>query len=300
MNLRIAPAYAPDSPVSPAAPLPAAVSESAGAVVSAAVAPAAPAVEAASAPASAPAAVEAAPAPAPAPVESAPIPDAVREFKPSLLETPTDATPETPAPEAAKPDAKPAEAAKPEDKPAEAPKPEEKAAEPALAEPIAYEFKFPENIDKAAIDKPVLEKYTSILNKARVPPEVAQEALDLHLEQVQSIGKRLADVQWDVFNRQQEAWQSDVKSDPELGGARMKTTIRNAARFVEGMLPDPVQRQGFMDAMKTTGAGNYKEIVRALARAGDRFFKEGEARNMPPARQAPLTREQKQAARYSK
>ena len=60
-----------------------------------------------------------------------------------------------------------------------------------------------------------MSKYTDLLNKApvRLPPEVAQEALDLHFAEVQSVGKRLADNQWDVFNRQQESWQNRVKAD---------------------------------------------------------------------------------------
>ena len=214
-----------------------------------------------------------------------------------MLEATDPADPAAPATEVKPPETKPSET--PPEVKAEDAKPPETPAEPEVLAPIAYEFRFPENVDANAIDKPVLEKYTEILNKARVPAGVAQEALDLHLTQIQETAKRLSEVQWDVFNRQQETWQTQVKSDPELGGAKFKTMQRNAARFIEGMGLSPTQIKSVMDAMRTTGAGNHPDIYRLFARAGERFFKEGEARNMPPARQVAPTREQKQKARYT-
>ena len=285
------PRNTPDAPVSPAASsLP--TGDGAGATVSATVAPVAPAaVESAPAPA-APAVVE-----APAVVATEVAPAVSHDFKPSLLEATDPADPAAPATEVKPPETKPGET--PPEVKAEDAKPPETPAEPEVLAPIAYEFRFPENVDANAIDKPVLEKYTEILNKARVPAEVAQEALDLHLTQIQETAKRLSEVQWDVFNRQQETWQTQVKSDPELGGAKFKTMQRNAARFIEGMGLSPTQIKSVMDAMRTTGAGNHPDIYRLFARAGERFFKEGEARNMPPARQVAPTREQKQKARYT-
>ena len=298
MNFRLfawPPHNTADAPVSPAGSLPVAPGESAGATVSAAVAPAAPAVEAPAAPAVVPAATPVVEAKAPA-TEAEAAPAVSKEFKPSLLEVPAGESPEPVVPVVeAKPGDKPAEATK-TDAPAE--KTPEPVVESAKLEPLVYEFRFPEKLDSALIDKPALEKYTSALNKARVPLEVAQEALDLHFEQARTIEKRLSDTQWEVFNRQQEAWQSRAMSDPEVGGTRFKTAQRAAARFIEGMGFSPAEQKEFMDTMRTTGAGNNPVVYKYMVRAGERFFKEGEARNMPPARQVPLTREQKQAARY--
>ena len=285
-----APRNAPDTSVSSTAGLPPAASESAGATVSAAVAPSAPVVEAAPAAPAVEAPVVSTPAPEPAPA-------ATHDFKPTLLET--ESTPEPAATEAkvetpADP-AKPEEAAKAEEKPAEP-----VAPEPAPLEPLTYDFRFPEKIDRSLVDNTALEKYTSVLNKARVPAEIGQEALDLHFEQVRSVEKRLADTQWEVFNRQQEAWQEKVKADPELGGSRLKTVMRTAASFIEKFGGSAAQQKTIMDVMRTTGAGNNPEVVRMMYRAGLLLAAEPSARNMPPARQVPLTREQKQAARYSK
>lgn len=232
-------------------------------------------------------------APALTPEPAAPAPQ--HDFKPSLLEVegaPSPAAPVAPQPEAAKPepvvaDVKPAEPAKP----AEVPIPE-----PVV--PIVYEFRYPENVDQLAIDKPVVEKYTGILSKARVPVEVAQELMDLHLDQVKQIAPRLAENQWEVFNRQQESWQNQVKGDPELGGSRIRTVMRIAASFIEQFGGSPAQQKAIMDVMRTTGAGNHPEVLRLFYRAGEFLAREGQARNIPPARQLPLTREQKQAARY--
>jgi hypothetical protein len=268
---------APAAPVSPAAPLPA-TGENAGAVDSSPTAPVAPVVEA-----------------TPAPAE--PVAEPARDFAPSILEVEGAKTPE-PSGDAPK-DAPKIEEPKPGDaKPAGAVTPEPPKVEAPAA--IAYEFTFPEKVAPEAIDKAVLSKYTDALNKSpvRLPAPVAQELLDLHLSQVQDIGKRLADNQWDVFNRQQESWQTQVKADPELGGSRIKTVMRTAASFIEKFGGSPVQQKAIMDVMRTTGAGNHPEVLRLFYRAGEMMAREPQARNMPPARQVPLTREQKQAARY--
>lgn len=280
-------AAAPAPTVSPAGTPPAAPGESAGATVSAAVAPAA--IPAAAVPAEPPAFV---------PAKAA---EPAHDFKPSILELegskPADAAVETPksaealAADAPKPDGK---ATVDSPKPAELPA-SDKPADPA---PIAYEFRFPENADPKSVDKPALDKYTSILNKAHVPADAAQEALDLHLEQIQATAKRLATHQWDVFNRQQESWQDKVRADPELGGSRIRTVMRTAASFIEKFGGSPAQQKAIMDVMRTTGAGNHPEVLRLFYRAGDLLAREPEARNMPPARQVPITREQKQMARY--
>ena len=281
-----APRNAPDTPVSSTAGLPPAASESVGAAVSAAVAPSAPVIEAAPVAPAVEAPIVSTPEPAPA---------VTHDFKPSLLETesaPEPTATETKVEAPADP-AKPAEAAKTEEKTAEP-----AAPEPAPLEPLTYDFRFPEKIDKTLVDNAALEKYTSVLNKARVPAEIGQEALDLHFEQVRSVEKRLADTQWEVFNRQQETWQEKVKADPELGGSRLKTVMRTAASFIEKFGGSASQQKTIMDVMRTTGAGNNPEVLRMMYRAGLLLSAEPSARNMPPARQVPLTREQKQAARY--
>ncbi len=268
---------------------------------------AAPATQIASAaPAPVAAAVAAPEALSPAPAvaaEAAPVASAAREHPPSLFEIKDAPVADAPAPDA-KPITPEVEAAKPApDAPALDAKPEPAKVEPVAAEPpapIAYEFKWPENTPQEAIDKSAVEKYTSILNEGRVPPEVAQRVLDLHVEQIGQLSKRLSENQWDVFNRQTDAWRNRGLSDPEVGGSRFKTAQANAARFLEGMGLSVAQMKEVFDVMRTTGAGLNPEIFRLFARAGDRFFKEGSARNMPPARQVPQTREQKQMARYTK
>ncbi len=291
-----------ESTPSPAvAPAPAAGAEPGAAVGTSPPAPAAPVAPAPPAP-PAPPEPPAAPIPeppkAPEPITAPEPAKPAQEFKPSFLEegkTDPAKAPEPPKVDAPVGEAKPAE----EKKPAESggPKVDAPPAE-AAPPPIVYDFKWPDTIDPQTIDKAVLGQYTEILNKARVAPEIAQELADRYATDIGQVGTRLAEHQWEVFNRQQEADLARIKADPELGGSRAAQTQKNAAAFIETFGGTPEQQKAVWDKLRTSGAGNDPEIVRLFSRAGIHLAKEPEAKPTPPARQAPLTREQKQRTRY--
>lgn len=203
--------------------------------------------------------------------------------------------------------AKAAEPAKPGDEVApEAAKAGEKEAakpvEPVVVEPpapIVYDFKWPETILPEAVDKPKIEKYSELLNKGRVAPELGQELLDMHLGEIRAIDARVRENQWEVFNQRQEKYKAAVRADPELGGSRLKTAMRTAASFIEQFGGSPAQQKAIMDEMRASGAGNHPEVFRLFYRAGELLAREGSAKPTPPARQAPLTREQQQRSRYN-
>ena len=280
--------YAPDGVGAGAAP--------AEAISPAPVAPSIAAAEAQAAPVSPPdngaasPSIEPVKAPAPAP-ETTPekkigteSPEPVKnEFKPSLLEEGA-----KPATEPAKPDA-----AKPEAKEAA---PVEAVAVPEP--PLKYEFQMPDGFDPKGIEPERMSAYTEILGGARVPPEVGQKLLDMHIAGVKETTARLAQSQWDVFNRQQDAWRDEVKGDPEIGGSRLQTALRTCAAVIEQYGGSAEQQAKIKNVMASSGAGNNVEVIRMIHRIGLSLAKEAAPVPAPAPRAAQMTREQKGLARY--
>lgn len=211
----------------------------------------------------------------------------IQQFTPSLLEE--GAKPSTEAPKT--PEAK-AEGT-------EAPAPAEEAPGVTPPVPIEYTFAFPDGFDEKAIDPERMTNLTNILAEAKVPQENAQKLLDMHIAEVRQIADRALQTQWDVFNRQVNQWRDGVKADPEIGGSRLKTSLNEAASFIEQFGGTPEERQIIWDTFKTTGAGNRLEVVKMFVRAGRSLAQEGSPVPAPPARAPQATREQRGLARYA-
>lgn len=244
----------------------------------------------------------AAPAPA-APVEAAAPAAGAASAAPSLLATadaakregaPADAKPDSAAPVAeAKPgeDGKP-DAGKPADKPAEAKAPEpgeksadakpdatgekpaEKPADAAAEKPPApptYEpYKLPENFKP---DDARIAKLNGILGETELATkadhaaiqQMGQKLVDFHAEEVARIAQEVAKHQVDVWNRHKEGLVNRLKSDPELGGNRIETTLGNAKHAFEthlGLSKD--QQTELLTAMDNAGISDHPVMIRAL------------------------------------
>lgn len=236
---------------------------------------AAPAAEAKpAAPTETPSLLEAAPSNAKA-AEAAPPPE-------SPAPSPDAKAAETPAPEAAKTEGKKDEPAKdakaPEAKPAD--KPEADAAKPDPAKdataqpeppaPVKYEaFKVPDGI-KLADDR--VGKFTEIAGAAQVKQEVAQQLIDLYIDDVQRISAEAVTHArqeqrrvWDTFN---DTNKTQLRSDPELGGNRLETSLSIAKAVVEEYAGGPEQAADLLRHMSNNGMGNYVGMVRMLHNIG--------------------------------
>jgi|SRR5579862_64233 len=252
-----------------------------------------PVVETPAAAAPSPAATETAAPAAPATPEPP-----KNEFAPTLLEEaaakPTDAKPEEKPGEAkeAKPDGekKPDGEAKPAEAPGETP--------PAPT----YEFTYPEGIKPEDVSSERMTAFTSLLGEGedRVTPAKAQKLLDLHLAEVGQVAQKLAQKQWDVFQEQQRAAKEQVLSDPELGGSRHQTAIREIMSFIEQFGGTAEERKQLFDDFRATGIANRVSLLRMLRRAGVALAREGAPHSAPPPRSPAPTRQQRQLARYEK
>jgi len=239
-----------------------------------------------------------APAPAPeAPAEAG----ASKEFTPSLLEVGVkeSAPPEGEAPPAETKEAPPAEAPKEEgkeEKPEGEPASKETPSE--TLEPISYDLKFPETVDPAMVNQDVIGEYKGVLAEIKAPPEVAQKLLDMHINTLREATTKLAEAQWDVFNRQQEAWKQEVLSDPVLGGSRHQTAMKECGSFIQQFGGSSEEIKAIWDVMSSTGAGNNPHIVRMIHRAAMAMAVEGSPRPAPPPKTPQLSRDQKMQGRY--
>lgn len=270
------PLYSPDEPAAPAA---------GGEVAAAAAQAAAPAADAAPA-----APAEAAPAPA---VEAAAAPGAeAPKGEPSLLEAATGTKPEaaaaadapaadkdSPAPAEAATDAKPegdkpkaeddkskAEGDKPkdgDDKSAAETDPANKdatAAEPPA--PIKYEaFKVPDGI---ALEEKELAKFTEVAGNAQIPQEVAQNLIDLYVEERKQDLARAEQHQRDVWTKLNDTWKSDARKDEQIGGNRLETALARGKAVLEEYGGSPDQVRELIAHTSNNGMGNFPGFLRFL------------------------------------
>lgn len=260
----------------------------------------------------APAAQPAAPAPSPAPAPAAPAaPVAAVEpastpaapaveapkFAPSLLEV--GAQSDTPEPAASDPPAEPAPKAVEGEPPAPgedgAPTPEPGPVETAPA----YEFTFPEGFAPDKVDPERFEAFTSILGENKVAPEAAQKLLDMHAAEVSRIASTALQQQWDVFSRQQEAAISEVRADPEIGGSRFVTAMRDASRTIEQYGGSPEEQAALKQVLTNSGAGNNRLVIRLLSRIGGSNLREGAPVPANPPRQRAPTGTERGLSRYA-
>ena len=167
------------------------------------------------------------------------------------------------------------------EKPAEAPKEGEKTAEALAPEPPAqpkYEaFKLPETL-KA--DNERLDKLSSILGEAELAgkadhstmQDLGQKLVNLYAEEATRMATELQKHNVDVWNRIKEGWVNEFKSDPEIGGNRVDTTLGNAKyAFQNHFGLDTDQQKSLMAVLDNAGVSSHPLMIRALNNLYERF-----------------------------
>jgi hypothetical protein len=181
-----------------------------------------------------------------------------------------DATEEPTAPEAA---ATEAEAPPPETPPPEAP-----------PEPVtlpAYEpFTAPEGV---TLDPEQVGRFTGLLGeyeqKLAADPtaahaatqELGQKIVDLYIAEQQESAQRHARLMAENWTRTREAWVSEFREDPDIGGARQDQTVAKAGAMLElyGQRVGPEREAALRSVMDLTGAGDNPEVLRFMNWAAD-------------------------------
>ena len=133
-----------------------------------------------------------------------------------------------------------------------------KAPDKAEGAPEKYEdFKVPEGYE---LDADVAKDATALFKELGLPQAAAQKLVDFYSAQSQ----QASEAPFKAWHETQEAWKTEIKADPEIGGKldTVKTTI---ARAIDG-LGDAKLAADFRQAMDYTGAGNNPAFIRAFYR----------------------------------
>ncbi len=152
-------------------------------------------------------------------------------------------------------------------------------AEPAKVEPAAQTpapltleaIKLPEGVKP---DDPLVKEYVDLQNDSKLTvQERTQKQLELYDRALKAASEQGSKA-WDALQTQ---WQSEIKADPEVGGAKLAESQQNIGRFLDRFGGDPLRK-----AFDETGAGNNPAIFKAIAQAGA-LLKEGEPKSGSPS-----------------
>jgi hypothetical protein len=120
-------------------------------------------------------------------------------------------------------------------------------------QPTDYKFTVPQGIDAS---DPVVGAFAAAAADAGVAPETAQRLVDAAGPEI----VKAMTAPYQAWKDLQENWQTQVRNDPEIGGAKFdRVVLPTIARAME-RYGDP----GLREALAVTGAGNNPAIIRTL------------------------------------
>lgn len=158
-------------------------------------------------------------------------------------------------------------------KPAEAAKSEAPKAEPLTVDQI----KLPEGF---SVDDATMTPFLELMNDQKLSRgELAQKLVDLQTSSFKTAEEARSKA-WDDMTAK---WIEDVKSDPEVGGAKFDTAVATG-NAVAKQFGDAE----FLQLCETTGIGYHKSFVRFLNKVAA-FTREGGVVSGDPAATAPKT-----------
>lgn len=165
------------------------------------------------------------------------------------------ATPETAA-KPATPEGKPAQAQEASKAPEAQAKPDDKPAEkPAPKAPEKYNFAVPEGFK---LDDELSKKTEAVLRKGDIPQDVAQELVELSIEQQR---RTLASVER-ARDDLAESWQTEFRNDPAFGGSNFDASIALARKALDKYEP------GLSKELSESEWGSNPSLLRLLAKVG--------------------------------
>lgn len=134
--------------------------------------------------------------------------------------------------------------------------------------PEAYDFKLPEGME---IDAEVLGEFTAFAKELNLPQDKAQKIVDFQAK----LAAKQADEYQAAALKQGQEWASQVKNDPELGGANYDKSVASAVKVIQAFGDD-----GLRDLLNNTGLGNNPALFKfchrvSQAMSEDKFVMPG-------------------------
>ena len=109
------------------------------------------------------------------------------------------------------------------------------------------------------LDEQAQTEFTELAKELGIAPDAAQKLLDFDASRQQQLAERL-----DTAHAERVAqWESEVKSDKEIGGDHLDATLANASKAIDAFAPE-----GFTEFLDQTGLGNHLMIVKTFNAIG--------------------------------
>ena len=144
----------------------------------------------------------------------------------------------------------------------------EPKVEPKAGPPDKYEFKAPADwADKGwELDPAILEKASPIFKEMGLSQEQAQKLVDFYAAQSATDHQATQD----AIKTQSDAWLTELKADPEIGG-KLDSVKERVGRMYDAV-GNPELVNAFKEQMNLTGIGNHPAFVRFMNAIADKFL----------------------------
>lgn len=129
-------------------------------------------------------------------------------------------------------------------------------AQPAAQPPADFELKFPDGIK---VDAEMTGAFKDIAKEAGLTPEAAQKIADLYANAQVAAAKK-AEAQ---FEQQVSAWQKELETDKDFGGANLEANKKAATQAIERFGSPELK-----DWFNQSGYGNHPALAKAFAAVG--------------------------------
>lgn len=149
-------------------------------------------------------------------------------------------------------------------------KPKEALAEQPPAPPQYDAPKLPEGVtldnnQLSEFDKQLGEFETNGKVDHGVMANIRQMVIDKYLSEMKRVSEQVAQYQRDTWNRINEQRINELKSDPQLGGNRIETTLGNAKYALESMVGlSKDEAKQLIEVMDAGGVSNHRLMIKLL------------------------------------
>jgi hypothetical protein len=125
------------------------------------------------------------------------------------------------------------------------------------------------------------EQFDEFKNIAKEIPGLTGPQAQKMVELAATAMKTNMDKLYGGWDKQQTDWVTEIKGDPEIGGAKLDEVKQTVSKVLDNAeLSDPK----FREALNLTGAGNNPAVVRTLYRWAQRLSEGGSVSGDPAAR----------------
>ncbi|RAU21084.1 hypothetical protein CU669_15115 [Paramagnetospirillum kuznetsovii] len=143
------------------------------------------------------------------------------------------------------------------EQPGEAKAADEKEAEKAEGAPEEYtDFTMPEGLELKA---EVLTDYKALAKDLNLTQDAAQKLVEFGTTSL----KEAAEAPYKLWADTQKSWQDAVKSDADIGGAKLQESLALSAKAIDASVGDALR-----EGLNVTGAGNHPAMVKHFTEVG--------------------------------